>query len=359
MRLRFDERDWERIERDHTAWWEHDLERPLVYLTGKAYEPGLSYPSIHKFASNYPLSMSAEQVVAEVTLDLEATRYYGDAFPRWFINFGPGILPGFLGARVHSVPETVWFEPERLAELDDLHPRRDDDNLWWHRVYDLTKTAVEAWQGQVAVSHVDLGGNLDALAALRTTQLLLTDLYDAPEDVDRLVSEITAHWLHYYDVLDATIRPTCRGTTCWTPIWSPERTYMLQCDFSYMISPAMFGRFVMPDIVACCERLDHGFYHLDGPGEIPHLDQLLSIPRLRGVQWIPGDGNSPAAEWLDLLQRIIAGGKLCQIFCTPEGALNVVRNLGGKGFMFVLQDPLEEDEARAFLQRLAQEDITL
>ena len=61
-----------------------------------------------------------------------------------------------------------------------------------------------------------------------------------------------------------------------------------------MISPAMFERFVMPDLVACCDHLDHGFYHLDGKGEIPHLDLLLSIPRLRGIQWIPGDGAAPA-----------------------------------------------------------------
>ena len=45
-------------------------------------------------------------------------------------------------------------------------------------------------------------------------------------------------------------RPICRGTDTWAPIWAPDRTYMLQSDFAYMISPSMFERFVVPDLVA-------------------------------------------------------------------------------------------------------------
>jgi hypothetical protein len=147
-----------------------------------------------------------------------------------------------------------------------------------------------------------LGGNLDILASFRDTQNLLMDAIDQPEEVDRLVSEITKLWLRYYEELDQIIRPACRGTSCWTPIWSSGKTYMLQCDFSYMISPAMFERFVVPDIASCCNYLDHGFYHLDGKGQIPHLDMLLSIDRLRGIQWIPGDGQPSPDQWLDLFK---------------------------------------------------------
>ena len=95
---------------------------------------------------------------------------------------------------------------------------------------------------------------------------------------------------------------------------------MLQSDFSYMISPRMFERLILPDLTACCDALDYAFYHLDGKGEIKHLDMLLSIERLRGIQWIPGDGAPPPEEWMPLLKRIRDGGKLCQVYVTPEGA---------------------------------------
>ncbi|MFH1085366.1 MAG: hypothetical protein V1772_06360 [Chloroflexota bacterium] len=310
-----------------------------------------------KFLTNYPWSVSVEQMVAEMTAQLEATRYYGDAFPRWWLNFGPGMLAGWLGAHVHSVPETVWFSPRERRSAAELHFQPDWGNRWWRRVEDLTRVATAAWGQAVQVSHADIGGNLDVIASFRTTEGLLFDLYDAPEEVDRLVGEVTRAWLACYDALDRIIRPACRGTTPWAPIWSPRRTYMLQSDFAYMISPAMFERFVLPDLAACCDHLDDGFYHLDGPGQIPHVDLLLGIARLRGIQWIPGDGNPPPDQWLDLLKRIIDGGKLCQIYCTAAGALHVVRHLGGKGFSFAISDEMRADEAQAFLRQLAREDI--
>jgi 5-methyltetrahydrofolate--homocysteine methyltransferase len=185
---------------------------------------------------------------------------------------------------------------------------------------------------------------------------------DHPDEVERLSSQITSLWLRYYTEQEALIRPICRGTSCWTPIWSTGRTYMLQSDFSYMISPKLFERYVVPDLTACCDYLDHAFYHLDGKGEIPHLDMLLSIPRLRGIQWIPGDGQPGADQWLLLLQRIRTGGKLCQEFVTPQGALRIVKTLGGKGFMLVIQDFGSEfydpEVVKAFLKTLAEADIS-
>lgn len=352
----FGPQDWERIERDYKAWWSHELERPLVQVLGKCRDPNVEYPEIKKFASNYPLDTPAEEIIRDVSLQLEATRYYGDAFPRWWVNFGPGIVAGFLGARVHSVPETVWFEPRIMHEPSELTFSYDPDNLWWLRIQELTRAAVKAWEGEVQVSHTDLGGNLDIIASFRTTQNLLYDLYDAPEEIDRLVREVTQLWLRYYDELDGIIRPTCRGTTPWAPIWSEGRTYMLQCDFAYMISPEMFERFVVPDLTTCCAHLDHGFYHLDGAGQIPHLDLLMQIRGLHGIQWIPGDGAPPPEEWLGLLERIIAGGKLCQLFVTAEGARTIVKNLGGKGFLLHIQEEMTAQEAKAFLELLARED---
>ena len=124
---------------------------------------------------------------------------------------------------------------------------------------------------------------------------------------------------HYYTELYTIIGKTQRGTTNWAAIWSPERTYMHQCDFSYMISPRMFERFVLPDLAACFDSVNHNFYHLDGKGQIPQLDVLLSMENLAGIQWIPGTGQPEAYQWLPLLKRIRDAGKLCQVFVNAEG----------------------------------------
>ena len=334
----------------------------MVLITGADEDRLKSLPKAHHFTSNYPLDMPADEVVDRQQAYLEAHRFYGDAFPNWWVNFGPGIAAGFAGARVYAVPDTVWFYPpgEEGApppDISDLHLKFDPDNIWWQRVKELTRCAVERWQGQVCVGHTDLGGNLDVLASFLTTSQLLTDLIDKPDQVSRLVTEINQLWLRYYDELDEIIQRGGVGTTCWTPIWSPGRTYMMQCDFSYMISPKMFERFVLPDLAACCDSLDHGFYHLDGKGEIPHLKHLLSLERLCGIQWIPGDGAPPPHEWLPLLKRIRDGGKLVQVFVSAEGARTIVRELGGRGFALMIGDSMQEEEANNFLKLLRQEDL--
>jgi 5-methyltetrahydrofolate--homocysteine methyltransferase len=365
--IKYTERDWERVAQDTQAWWAGELDRPLVYLAvTDPVPPDLLVPPLYSYWSNYPLEMPASEIVDRFEPLLAATHFYGDAFPWWWLNLGPGIMAGFLGSEVHSVcqpAETVWFSPTRDTSITEIELKYDPDNIWWKRVQELTAAMVARFGPDLVVSHTDLGGNLDILASFREAQGLLFDMIDHPEEVERLAQAITTLWLGYYDALDAIIRPAGRGTSSWAPIWSPGKTYMLQSDFSYMISPAMFERFVLPDLTACCEHLDHGFYHLDGKGQIPHLDMLLSIERLRGIQWIPGDGQPPPHEWLPLLKRIRDGGKLCQVFVSPQGARTIVKNLGGRGFLLVispdsnsnLQNP---EEAEAFLKTLSEEDIT-
>jgi 5-methyltetrahydrofolate--homocysteine methyltransferase len=108
-------------------------------------------------------------------------------------------------------------------------------------IRDITAATTKRIGGRIAVAHTDLGGNLDILASLRGSNNLLLDLVDAPEEVDRLVGEVTKVWLRYYDELQAIISESERGTASWAPIWSPGRCYMFQCDLSYILAE-MFRR---------------------------------------------------------------------------------------------------------------------
>ncbi len=359
IEIDFTEEDWARLERNWTAWWAGELDRPLVMIEGREPHPDGSSPPLgweKLFASEFPLETPVESIVDHYQWHLERRRFYGDAWPRWWPNFGPGIIAGFVGARVKPEPLTVWFEPAEESSIEELQPAYDAGNIWWQRVSSLTRAAVERWGDRVCVGHTDLGGNLDILASLRTTEQLLFDVSDAPEEVARLGGEITRLWLRYYEELHAIIQKSGRGTTPWAHVWSPGRCYMLQSDFSYMISPRMFERFVLPDLAACCDALDHGFYHLDGKGQIKHLDMLLSLERLHGIQWIPGDGQPPPEEWLPLLKRIRDGGKLCQLYVSPKGARTIVGELGGRGFALYIAGILSQDEAQALLRSLGASD---
>ena len=350
--VQFSEGDWERTRRDWSAWWAGELERPLVWI--ESFEPpaGSELPEVYGFTTGFTEEMSAGEIVDRWAAHIACVQFYGDAVPKWWPNYGPGIMAGFIGARVRSTPDTVWFEPARQVSPSEMKFSYDADNPWWRRIREVTRAAVERWEGQLCVAHTDIGGNLDILASMLTTNELLLDLCDCPEEIERLMGEITSLWLRYYQELAEIIEPAGRGTTPWANIWSPGRCYMLQSDFAYMISTPMFERFVMPDLEACCRMLEHPFYHLDGVGQIPHLDLLLELDELRGIQWIPGTGHPEADGWPDLLRRVRDAGKLLQLYVSPEGARTIVRELGGKGFMLAITQQMERAEAEDLIATL-------
>jgi 5-methyltetrahydrofolate--homocysteine methyltransferase len=313
------------------------------------------------FAGKYPLEMPVEQVLDRSQEVLEAGYFLGDSFPKFYVNIGPGVLAAFLGGQYQLLPDTTWFSPPVTPQgvswenipLDQLSVTFDEQNHLWQRVRDLTRAAVDRWEGQLVIGMTDLGGNLDVLASLIGAQRLAMELLDHPDEIERLCSEIRQAWLSCYEILHAVVEPGGMGSACWASIWAPERYYMFQSDFAYMISPSMFRRFVIPDLQACCQSIPYSFYHLDGKGQIRHLDLLLSLEQLRGIQWIPGDGTPPPEGWLPLLKRIRDGGKLCQVYVSANGARKILDELGGKGFALEIVDDLTRDQAERLVEELA------
>jgi len=364
-------------------WWAGRLQRPLVWYTstirngsGKSVDPK-TRDVVAEIPCDLVLSGPLEELLDRYELRLMSTMYHGDSVPKVWPNLGAGILSGVLGARVVAAPEhdTVWFLPDEgdplegrdvrasvgggLPDVDDtsgrspIHlPSRLSTSPgieWWARVMSITSGLVERLGDRALIAHTDLGGNLDILAGLRGSQALLLDMCDVPEEVVRAVTGITAIWKEAYTQISDRLLSVGRGTTPWAPIWSPTGTvYMLQSDISYMISPVMMERFVMPDLEQCIDLLERSFYHLDGPGQLVHLDSLLALEGLHGIQWIPGDGQPPADQWLDVLGRIRDAGKLCQVYVDVSGMDRICRELGGTGFMFSIRgedDPQDVERA--------------
>lgn len=343
--------DWPRLQRDWLAWWHGELERPIIVLETHAPRSGVDWTSFDAFLTQFPPGTPVDELLDHSQFLLDATHYYADAYPKWDSNFGAGNVTGFLGAawQHNHDARTTWFHGPPSTCLADVEVRFDPANPLWQTVKQATVRAIERWSAHGTIGYADLGGNLDILAGLRGTQDLLYDLYDAPEDIERLCPLITEAWLRYYDELDSLIAPTPHGSSCWAPLWSPTRAYMLQSDFAYMVAPAVFERFVLPDLARCCAAIDYPFYHMDGKGQLKHLDMLISIDKLRGIQWQPGDGAPLADQWPEVLHRIRAGGKLCQIYVDREGAFKVAREHGGKGFVFSIVEALDDEEASEFL----------
>jgi hypothetical protein len=353
LNLHFPDSAWESTIENWSAWWAGELERALVVLECTEPQDQATPHYASTFLSNHDPETPPDELLDLFIPRLQATHYLGDAFPRFWPNFGPGIVAAFAGADVHAGRDTTWFSPADAGPISSLHVSMQEKNPWWQRVTNVTQAAVEQWGDQLSIGFTDLGGNLDILAHLRGTQQLLFDLLDCPGEVDRTVQETHHTWQQCYKEI-YKITNHGRGITCWGPCWSPTRGYLLQSDFSYMISPQMFERFVLPDISACCEELDYAFYHLDGRGQLPHLDMLLGIERLRGIQWVPGDGQPQAEHWLPLIKRILQSGKRCQVYVDAQSALTILHELGGQGMLLVINENLTPEQGEALLGEISQ-----
>ena len=236
----------------------------------------------------------------------ENTAFVAEAVPSLFTNLGPGCLSACIGGNYELADGTVWLD--RRPVIDDWEhlPKIEfDENseMWQHLLRLQNKFMTDP---SVLFTITDLGGTLDVLASLRSSENLLYDLYDDPEAVKDLSARINQMWLKAYDQQVETVRKAGLPFDTWMNIPSAKPWYPLQCDFSYMISPEHFEEFVLPDVLEQARHIERPVWHLDGVGELAHLDMILEIPGLVGIQWAPGAGQAPEwdEKWFPVYRKI-------------------------------------------------------
>jgi hypothetical protein len=320
MPIRFSQDRWPAIQRSYTDWWSGANTRPLFHIAAQGYDPGRPKPELQDQSHALCLDCSVPPEEVIDTWDWEASRWewLGDAFPIAFPYFGAGALAAMVGAQLIPTHETIWFDiPDswrgECKPIDEIELTWDPENVWVKRVSDLMRAAMERWDGLVQVGMTDLGGTFDVMSTFRPSERLLLDLIDSPDEVHRFAWNTHDMWWKAFDHLSGILQPTNPGYTAWTPVFSETPYYILQCDFCYMIGPDMFDEFVKPEIVASCKRLGNAIYHLDGPGQLAHLDSLLEIDELQAFQWVPTTGGPMHDKWPDVYRKIHDAGKYIQL----------------------------------------------
>lgn len=237
---------------------------------------------------------------------MKTTGHIAEGIPMRFSNYGPGCLAAAIGGEYKLAFNTVWFDSVQLVKDWEAPPNIafDEDSPLWRNLKKEQERYSE--DPDVHFSVTDIGGILDVVASLRGTENLLYDLYDYPEEVKEFSKQVRLEWDKAFAQQLKTVKEAGQPYNSWMNIPSSKPWYPLQCDFCYMISPEQFSEFVLPDLTAQVESMDRSIYHLDGEGEIRHLDMILDIPGLTGIQWTSGTGNSPlySEKWLELYRRI-------------------------------------------------------
>lgn len=327
--------DWDGAKKKWQGYWKHcNSGRPLMCVVAR--KPGVGDPKLEKQkeyggpngimcqGNFYQLPeelkckdvedqyMNAERMVERYRFFCEQHEFLGESFPNLDIDFGPGSLAAYLGCDIGFSSENVWTK-HAWEDLEEAPPLKfDPDNKWFKKHLQLAVDCAKLAKGDFLVDMPDLMEGLDALAQLRGTTDLLTDLLEDEELVEERLNELDALYYDYYDRFHEAIKAE-DGSNAYTvfQIWGPGKIVKVQCDISAMTSTSIFEKFAVPYLAKQAKQADCVLYHLDGKQAIRHLDAVLGIEDIDALQWTSGDtgpdGTYP--EWDMIYEKSLKAGK--------------------------------------------------
>jgi hypothetical protein len=321
-----------------TAWWNvEDTGRPCILGSVRETDRP-DTDDLERFWSDEAFIL--ERTMAEIA----GTVTYGEAVPYHYVDQGSSAMAGVLGCPMEAVDkETVWAEPRFERAEDILEVSFDPNGPLYRRIRRLTEASCAQAPGHHMVAPFALEGMTDLMAALYGLEPFLIDTLTEPDLTARCMAHLKHLWLAAWRDIQSAIRTGNPGGIGWVGIWAPGTTFPLQEDVAYNLSPDAFRAFCIPHIRDLADAMDYPFFHLDGVGMIPHLDALLEIESLKAIQWQPGAGKEDLAQWIDLLRKILDGGKSVQVYARADEVPMLVDTLGSRGVMAVITDAAHEN----------------
>jgi len=348
--------NWDKTKERFKAFWQGEIiDRCMVTVVApkKGSKPiNRPYPTNREDQLAY--WFDGEVVLKRHLEDFDNIYFGGDAMPRIFLNAGSAGHAGFFkGSRFDMTSNTVWFEPF-IHDIEKDLLVFDPDSYLYKATFALAKYLVAEAKGRFFLSNPDTGGDLDALAHMRGSDNLLMDMVENQDWIKDSMAAIAKVWTRYtkemHDILYK--HNDCGSSVYWLGTWGPEKHGQLQSDISVMFSADNFKEFALSELQYQCDWFDYPLYHFDGIEQIRHLDHLLSIEKLKAIQWTSVYGQPCILEYIPVLKKIQEAGKNLIVFAWDEKILEgLMKNLSSKG-LFIISYAPSEDEAKAFVKKV-------
>jgi hypothetical protein len=241
--------------------------------------------------------------------------------------FGPVFFFFFFGAKAKIDANTVWYKAENVPPIEQMRVTLDNTSIFYPRYREIAAACDERFGGGYVISAPpSCGYSLDMVAEFYKPMQLSYMLYDEPDEVNRLSMEFyNASRKTAKDLSALTL--SARGYSAWGGLFAPVPWTITQCDYCAMIGPEHFERFVKWELELAIKQSPlYNYYHLDGTGQLIHLDSILAIPELKCVQWVPQSGKPGAGSWPEVYRKISEAGKNMWVV----GSLEEVEEIAGQ-----------------------------
>ena len=339
--------DWLEARKRYCQWWAgEDFGRCALSVKARRDNTELNPPDLPDKVEDRWLDL--EYLCRLNHFRMQQTYYGAEAIPVWNAGYpGWDFLAAFLGSPIDLSEDTGWVSP-----LGDQWPgynhfsalKLDPANHWWRFALKIHQLAAREAKGYSIPGIQAIGATGDVLAALRSTNQLLTDVIDFPDAVRQAEIHLMNIWIDVYDQLHRiTYDAADQGSSNFFHIWAPGKFYIASNDFSHMISTEMLEALFEPALQMQLDYLDHAIYHVDGVDAFRHVDWLCSIDKLDGLQILPGAGKPSPLHYMDVLKKVQAAGKKLHISIPPEEVKTALEHLSAKGLFIDTHCDSESD----------------
>ncbi len=307
--------DWPEAQRRLTALWHGErLDRPCISI--RAPQPVSDPTPVPEPADEEGRWLDPAYRTALARNHIENTWWGGEAIPSSLLMANWVLC---LGGTPRFSPDTIWFDTQPV-DFSKPAPFRHDPQSDWTRKHRRLLMAMCELAGHDDFLMGKSGGlpANDLLSMLMGTETFLYALIDHPDWMAEAILTGAQDQLAVQRELQAMIRESGHqfwyGNAGWMPFWAPEPFNSTQSDVSCMLSPAMFDRFVLPELELYGTEHNALWYHLDGGDAKQHLPRLLDLPFLRVLQYVPAPFEPPNGPGhLDMYRAAQAAGKIVHI----------------------------------------------
>lgn len=338
--------NWDEAYERIMAWWEGEsVDRPVIIspvtrpdakLFGPTCDPGI--PELRDLREQYIFEKNKHYIESKLFL-AEAVPCARNFYAAWICMLG-----AMAGSPVKYSTGSAW-----LQEIEDLYsnplPQFSNEFPPFALTLELMDRHAAEFGWDCILGSDALIDPITTLSMMRGVENLCIDLVEEPQTVKMWLeglSEIR------FSIADGYRRKRSslgrKEEINWCNIWAPGEMDIIECDFSVMLSPEMFREFALPEAEKEAAFYDYTGWHLDGTGQIRHLDDICSIKNIRAIQWV-SDTFTSQLDHIDLFKRIRKMGKSLIFACDSiDEAVAVTSEIGRDGLAFDLGSAVKNEK---------------
>ncbi len=339
-------------------WTNAPMARPLIGFSLGGWFPLQSYPGMAKFLGRKGIAadeLHPEEFLADYERLVAPWEEMEDDVIRAVAPLPPfPWLEAMLGSRVQVGEDAIWaleggFE---YADLDALN--LSSDNPWRRKYLEFVAALNDRFRDRCPVGQPILRGVSDMIAALRGSSQMIFDLYDQPEQFQRLAGRCTDLLIALIAEQQGITGPFAEGYEVeQLALWAPGRIIRMQEDGSAFFSPSLYVQHLQGEDERQASAFPYNVIHLHS-SSLFLLDAILNVESLKCIQINKDVGGLEVGKMLPFFKQVQEHGKRLLIRGKLDNNdLTLLRNElspNGLYLQIVVENPAETKLFREFFQ---------